>query len=113
MKNLNILELSILKTIVEDNKNLYPYLSNHFEDFTVKDRKYSGVGIIVNLGYRLEFQETKKFNILLSSTRSLFIEGLDYEVSYALCLNSDKGNFLEIISNGADWDGSYGSFKLM
>lgn len=51
MKNLSILELSILETIIEENKKSHSFLINRFENIIVINRKYSGVGIIVNLGY--------------------------------------------------------------
>ena len=43
--------------------------------------------------------------IALSSNYSLQMEGLSYGLSYEIAVTNGQIDFLEIVTNGEDWDG--------
>ncbi|MDR1284656.1 MAG: hypothetical protein LBJ88_00475 [Campylobacteraceae bacterium] len=101
---LNNLETAILKAIIDENSNKYPFLSEHFKYLFVLSREFTGVGMYTNFGYNLKFnnnQINKNINIdiPISSAKSLFIEGFQYEISYKVNITNGKINLLEIVTN--------------
>ncbi len=111
MEDLNEMEIELLKSIIDENKERYPYLSLHFEMLKVKTREYTGVGSYIYFQYPASKILTKDTS--LSSQKSLTIEGLEHELSYELNLTNGKMDFLEIVTNGKEeWDGSAGNFRL-
>jgi len=112
MDDLNKLETELLKAIIEENKQKYPYLQSHFEILKVKNREFTGVGSYTHFQYPTSKVLTKDTS--LSSTKRLMIDGLVNELSYELNLTDGKMDFLEIVTNGSDeWGGKAESFKLV
>lgn len=101
MEKLNNMEMAILKAIVDENKKDYPFLYKHTTFLYVKDRENTGAGIYTNFGYT---KDLKKNNIstIISSNKTLRINGLKDEVTYVLDISNGKINFLEVVTNGDD-----------
>ena len=102
MENLNLLELSILEAILEENKNKYPLLLSQIPLLKVINREYTGVGLYSNFSYVEFVKEEEVINDLLSSKKKLIIEGVKNELSYVLDISKGKIKFLEIVTNGND-----------
>jgi hypothetical protein len=112
MKNLNSLEVALLQSILEENKEKYPFLLNHFPLLKVKNREYTGVGSYSNFEYTSPIDELL-INDLISSKKELLINGVKNELSYVLDITNGKINFLEIVTNGnEEWNGKYENFEL-
>jgi hypothetical protein len=95
---LNNLEIAILKAIVNENSNKYPFLLEHINYIHVASREFTGVGMYTNFGYNKNF-DNKNIDTLVSSAKSLFIEGFNYDISYVLSISNGKIHFLEIVTN--------------
>ncbi|MDR1285702.1 MAG: hypothetical protein LBJ88_05850 [Campylobacteraceae bacterium] len=95
---LNNLETAILKSIIEEKLDKYPFLSERFKYLFVLSREFTGVGMYTRFGYSKIFN-SESINILVSSKKSLFIEGFQYEIAYVLDISDGKINFLEIVTN--------------
>ena len=112
MKNLNALEITVIQSILDENKSKYPFLNLHIPYLYVKNREYTGVGIYSNFEYTKEMN-TEDISDLISSGKTLSIEGLEYELAYILDITNGKINFLEIVTNGNEiWDGTFTNFIL-
>jgi hypothetical protein len=99
---LNNLEIAILKAIVNENSNKYSLLVNHFPYLNVVSREFTGVGMCTNFNYNLDFNNNlvnKNINIPISSTKSLFLEGFQHEISYEVNISNVNIHFLEIATN--------------
>jgi len=101
MEKLNNMETAILKAIADENKQDYPFLDDHITFLYVKDRENTTVGIYTNFGYTKEFK-TDSISTIISSNKTLRINGLKDEVAYVLDISDGKFNFLEIVTNGDD-----------
>jgi hypothetical protein len=95
---LNNLEIAILKATTDENINEYPFLLQHINYIYVTSREFTGVGMYTNFGYNKNF-DNKNINIPISSTKSLFIQGFQYEISYEVNISNGKIHFLEIVIN--------------
>lgn len=112
MKNLNDVEVAILKAIIEENQDKYPFLKIHFPHIFIKKREFTGVGIYSNFEYSSLFEEGN-INLILSSSKELTIANLENELAYVLYITNGKINFLEIVTNGNDsLEGEIKDFKL-
>jgi hypothetical protein len=100
-ENLNNLETALLKTIISENKKDYPFIDEHIAFLYVRNRENTGVGIYTNFGYNKDFK-TNNINTIISSNKTLRINGLKDEVTYVLDISEGKINFLEIVTNGDD-----------
>ena len=111
VKSLNDFELSVLERI----SNEYPFLKSHLPILSVERRDFTGVGLFVNFSYQdssVGYQKIPSNYIALSSNASLLIEGLKNEVAYEVVVTDGKIDFLEIVSNGEDWDGTIRAFHF-
>jgi len=114
---LNELEILILRDIVEYQKRINGLnLERQLESLQVKNRKYTGFGIYVYFEQKNQADFTqmigdeKKY---LSSPIEIYLDTLEYQISFDLNLN-EKGqfDFLEIVPNGVDnWNGKYEKIK--
>lgn len=113
MSSLNKIENAIMQSIVEENKNDYPFLAKHFKYLKVSRRNFTGVGAYTYFCYLKEFEKSD-VNELISSNKRLFIEGFQNELSFVLYIINGKIKFLEIVTNGNDIfkDKNY-NFKLI
>ena len=91
-------------------------LERQLESLQVKNRKYTGFGIYVYFEQKNQADFTqmigdeKKY---LSSPIEIYLDTLEYQISFDLNLN-EKGqfDFLEIVPNGVDnWNGKYEKIK--
>lgn len=115
-EDLNKLEKAIINEIVEFNKKKYSTIRTHVPYLNVKSRENTGVGIFVYFGYSEEGSNLKMDNsedIYLSSDKSLELDVLKYGLNYELNITNGKIDFLELVTNGEDWDGGYGDFKFL
>lgn len=114
-KNLNKLEQAIINEIVEFNKKDYPYIGVHVPYLKIKLREATGVGMYVHFEYSKEGENIEIENsedIYLSSDKSLDLDGLEYGLNYELNITKGKIDFLELATNGEDWDGNYENFEF-
>ena len=113
MKNLNNIEIAILKAIIEENQDKYPFLKTHFPYIFIKNREYTGLGVYSNFEYSRIFEESN-INTTLSSSKELTVANLENELTYVLDITNGKINFLEIVTNGNDsFEGEIIDFKLV
>jgi hypothetical protein len=111
MEDLTLLEATILREILENNKEKYSFLLSHIPLIKIKSREFTGVGMYVNFEYTGSI-DIPKINALLSSDKYLFIDDLKY-VTYVLDITDGEIKYLEIVTIGDDaWNGTYKSFKL-
>lgn len=114
-EDLNILENSIIKEIIEFNKEDCGLIKAHLPYIKVKSRENTGVGVYVNFEYphrTADFLIDTSKNMILSSDKSLEIDTLKYSINYELNITDGKLDFLELVTNGESWDGNYTSFDF-
>lgn len=99
--NLFKIEIDILKSIIEENDNSYPSLKIQFQHLFVKSRENTGVGFYIHFSMSQNLAD-ENHNDLISSEKSLFMEGLEHEVNYVLAITNGRIDFLEIVSNAYD-----------
>ena len=115
LTSLNDLEQSVLESIFSMNRDTYPELESHLTHLAVRSRENTGVGTYVYFGYKAANRLPKIANgesIVLSSSRHLSIDGLKYGLNYEVTISEGKFEFMELVTNGEDWDGKYSSFSL-
>jgi hypothetical protein len=95
------IETAILKAIINENKNNFSFLAEHYPYLYVKSREYTNIGIYINFGYIRQFQQ-RDINVLLSSRKTLIADNLENELSYIVAITNGKINFIEIVTNGDD-----------
>jgi hypothetical protein len=99
---LNNLETAILKAIIEENLDKYPFLVKHFQYLNVVSREFTGIGMYTNFSYNSSLNDNqinKCINASISSTKSLFIESFQYEISCEVSILNGKIHLLEIVTN--------------
>lgn len=114
-KDLNQFELAIISEIVNSNEKRYPFLRDHFPFLKVKSREKTGVGMFINFEYSPvgELLVSDKDDLALSSDKVLELDVLKYGLNYELNITKGKIDFLELVTNGESWDGSFGEFKFV
>ena len=106
---LNNFELAVLEKISAEN----PFLKSHIPFLHVQSREFTGVGLYVNFSYQdgsVAYQKIPGNFSALSSNASLLIEGLKHEVAYEIAVTNGKIDFLEVVTNGEDWEGKVQRF---
>ena len=98
MKELDIIEIKILKAIIEENS----FLESHLQHLFVEEREFTGVGLYVNFGYVNNEVLESDVDTLLSSPKTLTSPNLNHEIAYVLDVEKGKIKFLEIVTNGDD-----------
>lgn len=114
-KDLNKLERAIINEIIEFNKKEYVSLRIHVPYLSIKSRETTGVGMYVHFEYSKEgvnLEMNNSEDICLSSDKSLELDTLDYGLNYELNITKGKIDFLELVTNGEDWDGNCKNFKF-
>ncbi|MDR0467989.1 MAG: hypothetical protein LBG67_03975 [Campylobacteraceae bacterium] len=94
---LNKLETALLKVIVEENKQKYPFLEEQLANLIVLNRTFTGVGMYVNFLYT-NLNDKEESNII-SSSKTLLFPQFEYELTYVLFITNSKMHFLEIVTN--------------
>lgn len=114
-RDLNLFELTIVKEVLAFNRGKYPFFEKHLSYLRVTSLEKTGVGVYVNFkdayGEDLICLDVKK-HIVLTSTKTLDIDILDWELNYELNITDGKIDFLELVANDELWDGSYEGFVL-
>jgi hypothetical protein len=106
---LNKFEIAVLDKI----SNEYPFLKAHIPFLHVKSREFTGVGLFVNFSYQddsVGHQQIPGNFVALTSNASLLVDGLKYEVAYEIAVTGGRIDFLELVANSEDWDGTVRSF---
>jgi len=106
---LNNFEFAILQKI----SNEYTFLKSHIQFLQVESRKATGVGMYVNFSYQKDssgYKEIPSNFYALGSNSSLLMEGLTHELSYEIAVTNGKIDFLEVVANCEDWDGTVRDF---
>jgi len=114
-KNLNLLEQAIINEIAEFNKSEYSFIKEHLPHLRIKSREDTGVGMYVYFKYSEEevnLEMNNSEDTCLSSDKSLELDVLEYGVNYELNITNGKIDFLELVTNGEDWDGKYENFNF-
>lgn len=111
---LNILEQAIISEIIKFNEEQYPFIKDHFFYLIVKSRENTGVGMYINFDYLPVINSLISFeeDIILSSNKGLEIDVLEYGLNYELNITKGKIDFLELVTNGEFWDGSFSKFRF-
>jgi len=112
---MNLLEQTILNEIANAHQNEYPFIKDHLPFIRVKSREKSDAGMYVNFMYTKDFKHSKQpkqADIYLTSNKSLELDNLDYGLNHELNITNGKLDFLELVTNGEYWDGSYKSFSF-
>ena len=110
--NLNKLELAILKEIIYHNSDKYPFLEKHLANLKVRNREYSGVGLYINFEDSSEVFSSPPNDLTLSSNKILELDNLEYGLNYELNISNGTFDFLELVTNGEEWNGEFKSFSL-
>ncbi len=114
-KHLNKLERAIISEIVKFNKKEYSSIELHIPYLNIKFREATGIGMYVHFEYSKEggnFNIDNSEEICLSSNKQLELDNLEYGLNYELNITNGKFDFLELVTNGEDWDGSYEYFEF-
>ena len=109
MNELNTLEITLLKGLIEK----YPMLKPHLDVLKVSNRKSTGTGLIVTFEYEnadLEFNET---NALFSNEENIEIKKLKKGLNYVIDITMGRIETLELSTYEEKWDGVIGEFKLV
>lgn len=98
--SLNKIEIAVLQAIINENKNIYPFLEDHYRSLYVINREMTGVGFYTNLWYQEEPNDTNlKINTCLSSTKTLLFDWFNFPINYELAIDNGKMLFLEFVTN--------------
>ena len=101
MEKLYDIEAQIIIAIINDNKNNFPFLEEHYRYLVVKSRENTGVGFYIYFSYTHPFDKGN-INTLLSSQKTLTVDGFEDELSYVLDITDGYIDCLEIVTNGND-----------
>ena len=114
---LDLLEKSIIESIVESHLVTHAFLRDQVTNISVKCREYTGIGIYIHFAFDNQQElpnELSNDMTYLGSEKIYQLDTLKYPISFELNLTK-KGllDFLEIVRNGDEsWDGTYGSFSI-
>ena len=115
-KNTKKLIKSILNEIVKFNSSKIPNLHSQIKRLGIREIKKTGVGLYVDFKHNSYKKDKIKLinkSCCLSSELSLYIEGLNYSVNYELNISNGKIDFLEIVTNGENWDGCIPNYRFI
>lgn len=115
-KELNKFERAIINEVIGFNDKEYSTLIKHLPYLNIKSRENTGVGMYVYFEYSEEAinLELNNFdNTCLSSNKHLELDNLEYGVNYELNITGGKVDFLELVTNGENWDGNHENFKFL
>ncbi|MDQ0477437.1 MULTISPECIES: hypothetical protein [Chryseobacterium] len=110
MEELNNLELTLLNALTEK----YPSLKSHIPYLKLKERKNTGVGMLVDLEYvngdELNFDD---MNALFSNGENIEIKGLKQGLNYVIDVTDGKILYIEFSTYGENWNGEFGEYKII
>jgi len=112
MDELSKLELVLLQKLGEK----YPYLKKHFKYLKVRDRVFTGIGMYINFIYTEEIEMIDKLEISdtsLSTNENIEVDGLKYGLGYELDISNGRMNYIEFITYGETWDGTFKNFRFV
>lgn len=103
-EELNKLEYAILERLATK----YPFVSEHMPFIKVDNRLKTGVGMYINLMY--DNPNNKELNIgiensAISTNETIEIDALKYGLNYEVDVTDGKLKFIELVTNGEDWNG--------
>ncbi len=114
--DLNILEQAILDEIATYNEKQYPDIRGCLTHLKIRYRENTGVGIFLHFEQISEKDLIVPFNeanIVLSSDKYLELDTLDYGLNYELNITNGQIDFLELVTNGESWNGSFKEFRFL
>jgi len=103
---LNKLAFSILERLAVK----YPFIERHIPFLKINTVEYTGVGMYINFGYNnpnspeLDFG-IKDQNLSISTNETIEMDGLKYGLTYEVDITEGQIKFIELVTNGEDWDG--------
>lgn len=110
MEELNPLEIEIVNRISIN----YTSIKMHLPFLKVRGREKTGVGMYVNLAYTNGLEERLDIpDSAISSNDLIMIEGLKNGLNFEIDVSNGKLNFIEIVSNGEPWDGTFKDFLII
>ena len=109
MNELNTLELTLLKGLVEK----YPALKSHLDVLKVASRKNTATGLIVTFEYENSEIEFGEINALFSNEENIEIKKLKKGLNYVIDITMGRIETLELSTYEEKWDGVIGEFKLV
>jgi|TARA_B110000967_G_C18892861_1_gene568548 hypothetical protein len=115
-KKINKIEKAILMEVARFNIKEYPCIEEHINYLTIKNRERTGVGQYIYFSYLesdLEIQNCMSKDTTLSADRSLEIDTLEFGLNYELNITKGRLDFLELVTNGEDWNGDVGKFEFV
>jgi hypothetical protein len=111
MKKLNEIELALLTKL----SNKYDLLSNHVPFLRVTNRKKTGVGMYIKFDYsKIDkvLKEVEPRNAAISTNELIEVSNLKYGLCWEVDITEGRVNYIEIVSNGEEWDGTFPDFHL-
>lgn len=109
--NLNELEISLLETFVLS----FPFFKTHLSKLNVIEREATGVGMFIRFSYLnldgITFEDQYK-NTGLASNHNIQLNNLEFGLAYEIGITDSKIDFIELVTYGEDWDGTYNAFKI-
>lgn len=111
MENLNELEVLILNKL----SLRYPAISYHIPFLRVSSREFTGVGMYVNFCYIETNQNIPIIEIdngSISTNELIMTKGLKNGLGYEVDILNGFINFIEFVSNGEEWDGSFKEYRF-
>ena len=109
MNKLNSIELKIL-----DKLSLkYPSIKQHIPLLRVLNREITGIGMYVNFYYvdPLNIPFLEICNTSISTNEDLHLDTLKYGLAHEVDITNCKINFIEFVTYGENWDGSFLNHK--
>jgi hypothetical protein len=111
MENLNEFEFAIVQRVSEE----YPILKKHIPFLRVRSRELTGVGMYINFGYSNDF-DIHGYEIqqdIVSANEYMKMEGLVNGLNFEINASNGKLDFIELVTNGEDWDGGIREYKFV
>ena len=111
---LNSFEQALLIEIANYNPVYKDGITALLSCLEVVNREYTGVGLYVSFDTQKQTeQKFKKSSVCLGSSKLLYVDTLQYNLTYELNFTEGKISFLEIVTNGDEsWRGDYEAFDL-
>jgi hypothetical protein len=109
--NLNDLEISLLETFVFS----FPFFKTHISKLNVVEREATGVGMFIRFTY-LDSNgidlDNRYLNTGLATDHNIQLNNLEFGLAYEVGITNSKIDFIELVTYGEDWDGTYDTFKI-
>lgn len=108
-KELKKIEQIIIHEIAVFNERDFPLIKKCIPHLKVKSRENTGVGMYISfedLPDRVTALSIGE-DIALSSNKILVVDELKFGLNYELNITNGKIDYLELVTNGEDWEGNF------